>query len=333
MITHNERISTDKSKMISLLLISFLLWPAAAFSQKAISGIILDPNENPLTGVTICQGKTRNCVLSDPDGAFQLTLDKINDNTLNFSFVGYKTINIGCIDTINSKLKIQMIEDTVFLGYPNENFKIDPSFKGWGFTAAFTKVDMIDVRFDEYLSILGLDNVILLNGLGASWTFELTPTFNRYQAGLMYGFNSVDNNDLDSLILEANSNLFGLSLGYKIIDNFRFVVTPLCEVKWYKYRLTNSDIDRRISLNQYMTDRDLDIRFNQTAAFFGASIAYKIYDNLFSSEYWTIGFFGGYIIKLNDQPWIYSTRNRLIDNNKIKLGNLNFGLTFSLVID
>ncbi|HBE43485.1 MAG TPA: hypothetical protein DDW27_20260 [Bacteroidales bacterium] len=320
----------------NVFLLFVLLNSPVVLSQNRITGIVKDSNLEVLAGVIVCQGNSENCTITDLNGSFQLVPDKKKGSTLNFSFPGYKSVSINFIDTIKTDLIIQMdIDDSVLLIYPDKGpFITDPSLKGWGFVASL-QFDMIINRFGEFSSLLGNDNIELMNNLNVVSGWELSASYNRYQAGIIYGFSDAGKYDHDSLVMKTNTALYGLSFGFKIIDGKRFVITPKIAAKWYRYRLVNYDKDRKISLNQYLLDRDLDLRFNQITGFFGASLAYKLYiDNfIFSSDYWTIGFYGGYIFKLNDNPWIYSKHNRLIDDNKIRMNNLNVGVSMSFVID
>lgn len=322
-------------KKVHILLMIFLINSSLVQSQKIITGLVKGTSSEPLSGVYICQGKGANCAISDINGVFHLSLKDKYDNVLNFNYIGYKSVNLGSVDTIQKNLVITMEIDITNLDYPNSNsYRIDPSLKGWGFTGLF-QFDMIKNDFGQFLTQLGDYNIDLMNKAHAIEGWELAATYNRYQAGLIYGLTYSDNYNHDSLDIEFNTTQFGLSLGYKIIDNKRLVLTPKIALKWYRFRLINSDKDKRITLNQYLTERDLDIRFNQTTGFIGTSLSYKIYkyNYLIASDYWTIGFYGGYILKLNDYPWIYSHRNRLKSENKIDMSNFNFGLAISFNID
>ncbi|MBP8849052.1 MAG: hypothetical protein KBG80_00715 [Breznakibacter sp.] len=83
-------------------------------------------------------------------------------------------------------------------------------------------------------------------------------------------------------------------------------------------------MNRKIELDTYLINRDLDIRINHTYAVFGLDFVYKMYrNNIFFSDYWTLGLFSGYRIKLNETPWVYSRENRLLSSNKIDITNFD----------
>jgi hypothetical protein len=105
-------------------------------------------------------------------------------------------------------------------------------------------------------------------------------------------------------------------------------------LKWNRYRLINSDNERRIPIQQYVDERDLDIRFNQLTGFVGLNLSFKFYKyNPLRSNYWTFGIYGGYCFKINDKPWVYSKRNRLTTDAEIEVDKLNFGIHFSFHLE
>ncbi len=46
-------------------------------------------------------------------------------------------------------------------------------------------------------------------------------------------------------------------------------------------------------------------------------------------DYWSFGLAGGYAVKLNRTPWVYSRGNRVMTDNTIRLNPLTFSLTIS----
>lgn len=320
-------------KKIAFILIFLLYIPQIIFCQKTITGVVSDPYNEPLQGVSVCQGNFRNCVLTDQNGVFHLGLTEKIDYVLIVSFTGYEMVKIHSIDTLQGTLYVNMKPYLIDFDYSDE--KLDPSKKGWGYTSFF-QIDGLKNDFSQFLEPLGDYNISFMNKTYTLSTFEFAATYNRYQMGLVYGTDSKysEGNAGDSLDTELNSKLFGLSFGYKLIDSKRIVLMPGLALKWYRYRLINSDTDRKISLDKYMSDRDLDIRFNQCALFLGSSLGYKIYnDFLFAGDYWTIGFYGGYLFKLNENPWIYSKKNRLVSDSKIDMSKLNAGIRISFNLD
>jgi hypothetical protein len=141
-----------------ILLIFFLINSSIVLSQKIITGLVRDTNLEPLIGVNICQGNADNCVISDFDGVFHLSLTDKYDNVLNFNYIGYKSVKISSVDTLQKLLVVTMeIDSLATFGDPNTRF--DPSHKGWGFTAFF-QIDMIENNFSQFSNPLGDYNII-----------------------------------------------------------------------------------------------------------------------------------------------------------------------------
>ena len=312
------------------------------FTQNnIITGRIFNEKNQPIFNVDICQKESKNCNFSDFDGVFHLLINENYEKSILVSYNGYKQIIINLIDTITKPLIIKMEVD-IFYKAPNHygtpNYKIiyhEPSFRNnrFMFIASF-QADMIRNDFGMYKSILGSYNTDLMNGSGVVANFEIAGTYKRCYVGFNIGFSQSNDNNHDSLNIEFNTTQYGLHFGYNIINSKRILLTPEFAVKWYRYKLINNDKDRQIPLQQYITDRDLDIRFNQLTGCLALKLSYKIYEPcLFSSGYWIFGLYGGYIFKLNEKPWTYSKGNRLTGDYEINMKNYNIGISFAFCID
>ncbi len=312
-------------KRIILICCTYLFLSHLLYSQKLITGKVKDTNGKPLPYVCIYAEKNDVFTFSDNLGIFYLNVDDMENEILHIDCIGYKNIEIASVDTIRHPLNIILKINNS----ENVSHDTDQSVHYWGFTALF-QVDMIKNDFGEFSSLLGEYNTDLMNNSGAVYSWECALTYNRFHYGFTFGIQNLPTENHDSLELECNTTLYGLSLGYKIVNSKRLIVMPECGVKWYRYRLLNYPDTRKIPLNQYLTERDLDMRFNQTTGFIGLNLAYKIYFNTYPfSNYYTIGLYGGYIFKLNNKPWIYSRRNRLKSNHNIDMYPLNLGIFMS----
>lgn len=188
-------------------------------------------------------------------------------------------------------------------------------------------------NFSEFKSALGDDNVARMNFASGTLDLELGGTYKKYYLGISLGFGSITDFNNDSLNIRCRENQFGLNFGYHLIDSRLFRITPKAGLMWHRYKLINSELDSKIPLEQYIVDRDLDIRFHQTLGVVGLNTEYKVWSkDLWPHAYLTIGLFGGYCFKLNDKPRVYSKYTRLTTNNEIQFDNyileLNFALNF-----
>ena len=170
----------------------------------------------------------------------------------------------------------------------------------------------------------------LMNNSSGIFSAELAGTYKRFYAGFNWGFADDSNYRHDSLDIEFKTRQYGLHFGYNLLNTYRLLLTPKVAIKWNRYRLLNNDKENSIPFEQYVDERNLDIRFNQLTGFVGFNLSYKMYEfNLLATDYWTFGVYGGYAFKLHDKPWIYSRGNRLTSSGKIGVENYNLGIHVS----
>lgn len=80
-------------------------------ARKKVSGTMIDPEGNPLTGVTIMEKGTRNGTITDTDGNYSLTVP--NNATLQYSYIGYQTIEKKVSG--EGDINLTMMEDSEML--------------------------------------------------------------------------------------------------------------------------------------------------------------------------------------------------------------------------
>ena len=300
------------------------------FSQEYISGKIIYAEDGlGMPGVSICieNLKLRNCVVSNIDGEFRILKPTTQRETMIISFMGFETVTVENIDTIFHPITITMNEGywDGYRGGHREEYWDD--FWGWRFSLTL-QGDILKPSFNNFESLLGKKNVdsLVLGSFGLEYTF----IYRKFHFAFNHGHYFRNNVELDSTnTLKGDYRIFllGTHFGYDLINSKRFLITPKIGVKWYRHRMINYDSNRKIPIEQYITNRDLDIRFNHLIGFTGFSCSYKFY------EVFAVGFYAGYVFKLNDKPWVYSGNNRLITDQKIKFSNFNFGMTFSIFGD
>ncbi|MEA4850038.1 MAG: hypothetical protein VB126_01095 [Paludibacter sp.] len=191
-------------------------------------------------------------------------------------------------------------------------------------------VDVTQHNFNDFESALNSYNTELLNRTNTPLLWGIAGNLKHYTLGLQFGtLNQVESNH-DSLKIKLNKTIYGINFGYNLIDNKRWVISPLVSFKWYRYRLLNSSINYEIPLTDYLQNRDLDIRINQAICVTGINIAYKSYKySILPCDFWTVGLQGGYPIKLHDKPLVFSKQNRLTSDYKIESGKYYLSFYFS----
>ena len=94
-----------------LLGVILMLCAQAAYAQVSVSGKVVDPAKQPLTGVTvIVKGKAVGTV-TDANGNFSLNLNENLPLTLVFSFVGFESREVQITQNIVNNLVVQLAEE------------------------------------------------------------------------------------------------------------------------------------------------------------------------------------------------------------------------------
>ena len=308
-----------------ILIVIFVMIHSTVFSQRHISGRVVDTNGEPIRWAEISTIVNRSnsinlASFSNKNGEFRF-LKPIRPSRIIISKKGYQIVRIENIDTIFHPLTIVMVEAPNRFIYGNQYNSFTLSFKA----------DYLSPSFNSFKPILGKENVDNLN-FGGSGGFEYALAYNGFYFALNHGHGLGEGVQIDSVNAingRYKKFLLGTHFGYNIIHSKRFIITPMVGVNWHRDRMMNYDSKHRIPIEQYITNRDLDIRFNHLFGFAGINCRYKLsYIDEVAS--WGIGFYGGYAFKLNDKPWVYSGNNRLITDQKVDFNNFNWGITLFL---
>lgn len=296
------------------------------YSQNVIVGIVQDEQSEPIMGASISQdrGDLRKIAYSDWDGAFHMILKNDGPNSILVSAPGYHAKTIDSVFQTKGTLLIQLKKNP---NYVQPKYLDRQRLKNRG-AGIYGIIDIVDDDFDVFTTILGKENVSTLNRMSGTFNFELAFMRKRFHYGFIGGLLFTTNQDPDSIDIELNNSVFGLNLGYRIIDHKRFFFMPTVAFKWYKYRLINSDLRDDNQLSTFVQQsRDLDIRIWQPTAFLGASLAFKFDGKVKNDQqFWTLGLYGGYLFKLRDRPHINGVRSQLDTNAKIKVHPFNLGI-------
>ncbi|ASB51034.1 hypothetical protein CDL62_03215 [Alkalitalea saponilacus] len=119
MYLFKKRLSGEFKAFILIIAICTLSF--SVYSQVMVSGVIRDATDNyPLPGVNILEKGTKNGVISNIDGEFELTVASTS-SVLQFSFIGYETqeIIVGNRRTFDIKLSpaTTLFEEVITVGY------------------------------------------------------------------------------------------------------------------------------------------------------------------------------------------------------------------------
>ncbi len=295
-----------------------------------VSGTIIDQRGVSITGVTVCQKNTSNCTVADRNGMFYLDLEPDKEMRLRVECLGFNPVEIALNETTTYPLKITLVpmylsNDIYADEYNSEN--TPRATMRWT-----VNIDALATDFSQFSPSIGSYNTDIMDKFRTIGP-ELGVSFSRIYAGAGLGFGLGRKQEFDSLVLDMNNTAYYLNFGYDVIKATRVRLTPLLSVRWLRSRLLNYPNEKKIPLSQYLDERDLDLRFNQTIAVAGINLECLMYNDAYvNGEYWSIGLFGGYVMKLNQKPWMYSGGNRLTSDGEIGLDHFTFGMNLSFYI-
>lgn len=114
----NQSISTAKFNIV-LSADNTIVIKEKHTQQKSVSGTVTDEKGTPLLGATILIKGTNRGTTADIDGKFQIVMPE-NENTLVFSFIGYKTqqVEVDTSTTLNIIMQSEeSLREVVVIGY------------------------------------------------------------------------------------------------------------------------------------------------------------------------------------------------------------------------
>jgi hypothetical protein len=281
---------------------------------RTVTGLITDNRGVPIVGPTICQVNTSNCTVADRNGTFKLQLREDSDMNLKIECLGFNPVNVN-------------IDESMYI--PTDTFSDDESNNPANSIVSKSSLNYhaIFTDFGGFGSSIGTYNTDLMSYFALIGP-ELGVSVSGLYTGLGIGLGYNYRDGYDTLVIDMNTTSYYINIGYSIINSPRIRLTPLVSLRWLRFRVLNYSNERKISMNQYLDERDLDLRFNQMVAVAGINIDYLIYtDTHGAGDYWSVGAFGGYLMKINQKPWIYSRGNRILTDDQIGMKHFTFGLS------
>ncbi len=315
------------TKRMQALLLIATISVAAGAQGTIVTGIIQDDRAVPITGATVCQVNTSNCTAADMNGLFHLLLEADREMNLKVECLGFNPVEVVIDESTSFPVRVTLIPSfSTGEMFADDKYQDDVPASVLRSTLG---LDAVFTDFSEFAPELGTHNTKVMDyfavigpGMGAS--------LSGFSFGIGLGFGYSYKNDYDTLIVDLNYTMYKLNLGYDVVSSRRMRITPFVSLRWLRIRLENYPEERKITLGQYLSERDIDLRFNQTIAVAGLNIEYIMYSGApGNSDFWSFGLAGGYAAKLNRTPWVYSRGNRIMTDNKIGLNHLTFGLGVS----
>jgi hypothetical protein len=299
----------------------------ATAQVTVVTGVIKDNRDVPVTGATVCQVNTANCTVSDRNGIFHLALDQAKGTSLMVECLGFNPVEVVTDESTVYPLTINITPMYI----PDEAFFNDEydHYASGTIMRSSLNMDAFFTDFTEFTLFIGSYNTDLMTFFSVVGP-ELGASFSRVYFGIGIGMGYGNKDDNDTLAIDINNAAYKLSLGYDLISSRRIRLTPTISARWLRWRLQNYPGERKIPLTTYLSERDIDLRFNQAVAVAGLNLEYLMYSGTAGKgDYWSVGLSGGYAIKINQTPWVYSRGNRLTTDRQINLDPWTISLSIS----
>jgi len=317
----------ETGKLICITLVLAAVEIAAAAQGTAVTGVVKDNRDVAITGATVCQVNTANCTTSDRNGLFHLVFEQEKSSSLMVECPGFNPAEV----VIDESTAYPVIVNLTPMYFSEGAFTDDEydHISGSVIMRSSLTLTAVFTDFSEFTPYLGTYNTDLMDVHSVAGP-ELGASFSRVYIGLGLGMGYGNKTDNDTLAIEIRNSSYNLSLGFDLISSRRIRLTPNVTARWMRCRLQNYEGDRKIPLTTYLSERDLDIRFNQAIAVAGLNLEYLMYSGTAGrGDYWSVGLSGGYAVKINRTPWVYSRGNRLTTDRQIGLNPLTVSLGIS----
>ncbi len=313
-------------RLATLLLLAAL--PMQASSQgMSVTGTVSDHRNVSIVGVRVCQTGSANCTATDISGMFHLVLVPEIESKLTVTCPGFITREVEIDETTELPVKVTLIPLYLEAETWADETELTPEAKV--ITRSSIGFDAILTDFSEFTGLLGSHNTEAMDYFAVTGP-EMGASFPRFYTGFGIGMGYNYKEDYDTLVVDLKNTLFKLTLGYDIISSRRIRMTPMISLRLMKSRLRNYPGERKVPLEEYLLKKETDLRFNQAMAVAGLNLEYLMYSgNRGMSDYWSVGIFGGYAVKLNRVPWIRSDGNRITTDSAIRLNPLTAGISIS----
>jgi hypothetical protein len=313
-------------RLAALLLMAAMSLPVSA-QGTAVTGTVTDHRNVPVVGVRVCQAGSANCTATDMSGMFHLALDQEIESKLIVTCPGFISAEVGIDETTAFPVRVTLIPMYLEAESWADETELNPETKI--VTRSSIGFDAILTDFSEFTGLLGSHNTEAMDYFAVTGP-EIGVSLPRFYTGFGIGMGYTYKEDYDTLVVDLKNTLFKLNLGYDIISSRRIRMTPMISLRLMKYRLRNYAGERKVPLEDYLREKETDLRFNQAMAVAGLNLEYIMYSgNRGMSDYWSVGIFGGYAVKLNRKPWIRSDGNRITTDSAIRLNPLTAGISIS----
>lgn len=175
--------------------------------------------------------------------------------------------------------------------------------------------------FKNLLNVDSFPNVEPLEGYHLG---SLTFMRNRLFYGASYSYTINNEAKTQKLKSKLNQSSLAIKFGYNLITTKSVALSPYLGLRYFRFRSKISPRDRKIKLEEYMGEPNIDLRIMQYAATAGTNLT------VFIDKTWSASIYGAFIQKMHQYPVIKSASNRINDKISSPIGDFVIGLSFGM---
>ncbi|MGN1211131.1 MAG: TonB-dependent receptor plug domain-containing protein, partial [Candidatus Cryptobacteroides sp.] len=110
-------INQGMKALLSVSLFILACLNLSAQGRLSANGTVIDENKIPMIGVSVIEKGTQNGIMTDIDGKW--SLEVAEGAILEFSYIGYTTVNLPAAAGMNLQMKVdtRLLEEVVVVGY------------------------------------------------------------------------------------------------------------------------------------------------------------------------------------------------------------------------
>jgi len=197
----------------------FCIGLSDSIAQQTIFGVVVDTYGAPIPYVIIHQKDSKIYNTSSTDGSFHVRVEEQYSRKLVFRKEGYQVHEFELTNNSKEIIKIVLEKNIDLRRYnrsPSKIFSFSP--RQWHLSFY---LDWMSSDFKQFEANLGEENIDLMNRMDAAFGVELGFSKNRFYHGYTTALSFITNTKNDSIKKELNKSLFGLQVGYKIVDSKR----------------------------------------------------------------------------------------------------------------
>jgi len=298
--------------------------------NQVVRGVVVDRLDfTPLQKVEVCINGSYHCLATAKDGRFHALInDEVEINSITFSKANFADTALYFQNDLPEFVNVEMRR----IANGPDPVYIPSSSKRTGglFTVG---VDVANFDFSQFRDFFPENFIDSLNNKSVRFAFGYDFILNRTQFGFRIGFNPArrDLESEDSLIARTGDVMYELHGMYNFLRTEHFTCGPMLALKWYRHRMRISSGQESLPLDEYLSTREVDLRFNHLTAFLGAHFMFKTQGNKNRPGLQLIiGGNAGVLLPLHPDTWVKTRDHRIDSPADVQVPELNFSVYVAL---